>query len=81
MSESDVLRLWQERPFHPFRIFTIANEVIDVMHPRLMIAGGGLITVGKPHPTEPPPSASNLILLEATDIAKIEPLEAATPIS
>ncbi|HEY2414673.1 MAG TPA: hypothetical protein VGI40_20680 [Pirellulaceae bacterium] len=76
MEENEVLRLWKQRPFKPFRIFTTADEVVDVMHPRLMIAGGGLITIGKPHPTEPPPSASDLILLEATDISRIEPLEA-----
>lgn len=75
MEQPEVLRLWKQRPFKPFRIITVVDEVIDVVHPRLMIAAGDLITIGKPHPTEPPPSASDLVLLSANDIARIEPLE------
>ncbi len=76
MDQKEVLRLWNQRPFKPFRIITVVDEIIDVVHPRLMIAGGDMITVGRPHPTEPPPSASDLVLLSPGDIARIEPLEA-----
>jgi hypothetical protein len=77
MSRDEVLKLWRQRPFAPFRIVTITNETIDVVHPNLMLVAGNMITVGRPHPTEPPPSASDGTWLEFDDIARVEPLESA----
>jgi hypothetical protein len=76
MRRDEVLKLWRQRPFCPFRIITVADEAIDVMHPNLMLVAGNMITIGSPHPTEPPPSAKDGTWLEFSDIARIEPLEA-----
>ena len=79
MSRDEVLRLWRQRPFKPFRIITVVNEAIDVWHPNLMLVAGEMITVGRPHPNEPPPSALDGTWLAFEDIARVEPLEAAVP--
>jgi hypothetical protein len=79
MAKDDVLKLWRQRPFQPFRIVTVVDESIDVVHPSLMLVAGNMITIGRPHPNEPPPSASDGVWLEFSDIARIERLETAAP--
>jgi hypothetical protein len=76
MTKEEVLELWRARPFRPFRIITVVNEAIDVWHPNLMLVAGDMITVGRPHPTEPPPSALDGTWLAFEDIERVEPLEA-----
>jgi hypothetical protein len=76
MTREELVDLWRKRPFEPFRIFTLAGERVDVCHPNLMLVAGDLITVGEPHPTQPPPSAGELTLLEVGEITRIEPLTA-----
>jgi hypothetical protein len=75
MSRDEVLSLWRARPFKPFRIITEFDQPVDVVHPSLMIVAGNVISVGSPHPTEPPPSADDLIWLDFNDIRRVEPLE------
>lgn len=77
MTKDEVLRLWRQRPFEPFRIITVVGEGIDVWHPRLMLVAGNMLTIGQPHPDEPPPAASDGTWLDFEDIARVEPLEAA----
>lgn len=79
MIKDDVLRLWRQRPFQPFRIITVVDEPIDVWHSNLMLVAGNMLTVGQPDPDDPPPSATDLLWLEFDDIARVEPLEAAAP--
>ena len=75
MARDEVLRMWQERPFKPFRIVTVANEAIDVWHPNLMLVAGSMLTIGQPDPKGPPPLATDGTWLDFDDIAKVEPLE------
>lgn len=77
MPRDEVLKLWQGRPFRPFRLITVADEVIDVWHPNLMLVAGNMLTIGQPDPDGPPPLASDGVWLEFDDIRRIEPLEAA----
>jgi hypothetical protein len=79
MAREEGLKLWRARPFQPFRIITVLEEAIDVWHPNLMLVAGEMITVGRPHPTEPPPSALDGTWLAFEDIARVEPLEAVAP--
>ena len=79
MAKDEVLRLWWQRPFKPFRIVTVMDEPIDVWHPRLMIVGGDMISIGQPDPSAPPPCASNGTWLAFDDIARLEPIESPTP--
>lgn len=74
MIKDDVLRLWRQRPFKPFRIITVVGETIDVWNPRLMFIAGNTLTIGQPHPHEPPPAASNGTWLDFEDVARVEPL-------
>jgi hypothetical protein len=76
MTSEQVLMHWRTRPFKPFRIVTVVGECIDVWHPNLMLVAGEMITVGRPHPTEPPPSALDGTWLAFEDVARVEPLEA-----
>lgn len=76
MHRDEVLKLWRQRPFVPFRITTVVGETINVLHPRLMLVAGSMITVGQPHPNEPPPSAGDAVWLGIEDIASIEPIGA-----
>ena len=76
MSKDEVLRLWRQRPFKPFRIITVVSEAIDVWHPNLMLVAGDMLTIGQPDPKGPPPLASDGVWLDFEDIAKVEPLEA-----
>ncbi|MGI8982396.1 MAG: hypothetical protein ACR2FY_24455 [Pirellulaceae bacterium] len=77
MTKDEVLRLWRQRPFQPFRIITVVDEAIDVWHPRLMLVAGNMLTIGQPDPKEPPPAASDGTWLGFEDIARVEPLTAA----
>ena len=72
MIKDDVLRLWRQRPFQPFRIITVVGEAIDVWHPRLMLVAGNILTIGQPHADELPPVARNATWLQFDDIVSIE---------
>jgi len=78
MHRSEILSLWRQRPFQPFRIVTVANESIDVWHPELMLVAGNMLTIGQPDPEGPPPLASDGVWLDFEDIKRVEPLEATT---
>lgn len=62
---------WQ-RPFQPFRVITIDNEVYDVQSPKLILVGSKEVTIGLPHPTDPPPSAGEMVWLWMDSIANVE---------
>jgi hypothetical protein len=68
---------WQ-RPFQPFRVTTIENETIEVRSARLFLVGSDEVHIGLPHPTDPPPSASDVVILGFDGIAAIEMIGAAT---
>jgi len=67
---------WQ-RPFQPFRVTTIENKVIEVHSPRLVLVGSDEVHIGLPHPTDPPPSASQVVPLSFESIASVEIIAAA----
>ncbi len=62
---------WQ-RPFQPFRVTTVENESFEVHSPRLFLVGSDEVNIGLPHPTDPPPSAGDVIWLGFKDIASVE---------
>jgi hypothetical protein len=80
MTKDDVLRLWRQRPFKPFRIITVVGEAIDVWNHRLMIVAGNTLAIGQPHPNEPPPSASTGTWLDFDHIARVELLTIRQPL-
>ena len=80
MNKDDVLRLWRQRPFQPFRIITVVGEAIDVWNPRLMIVAGSTLAIGQPHPNEPPPAARNPTWLDFDHISRVEPLNIRQPL-
>ena len=79
MSRDDVLKLWRQRPFRPFRIITVVGEMIDVVHPSLMLVAGDTITIGTPDPHYSPPAADELLWLDFEHIAQAEPLDSVSP--
>jgi hypothetical protein len=80
MIKDDVLRLWQQRPFQPFRIITVVGEAIDVWNHRLMIVSGNTIAIGQPHPNKPPPAAIKGTWLGFDDVARVELLNIRQPL-
>jgi hypothetical protein len=79
MSRDEVLGLWRQRPFVPFRITTVVGESIDVVHPNLMLVAGDTITIGTPDPHYPPPAADELQWLDFEHIAQVKLLDSMTP--
>lgn len=77
MKRDEILKLWRQRPFVPFRSTTVVGETIDVMHPGLMLVAGDMITIGTPDPEEPPPAALDGLWLSFGDIKRAEPLQTA----
>ncbi len=71
MIKDEILRLWRQRPFQPFRIITVVGEAIDVSSPRLMLVAGNMLTIGQPYPGEPPPAASDATWLEFRNIERV----------
>lgn len=67
---------WQ-RPFQPFRVTTVENEVFEVHTPKLFLVGSNEVNIGLPHPTEPPPAAGDIIWLGFGSIASVEMIGAA----
>ncbi len=68
---------WQ-RPFQPFRVTTTENETFEVRSPKLFLVGSNEVHIGLPHPTDPPPSAGEVVLLGFDGIAAVEVISAAT---
>ena len=75
MEREEVLKLWKQRPFQPFRMITVVGEAINVWHPNLLLAGGTMMTVGQPDPEGPPPLASDATWLGYDDVERIELIE------
>ena len=78
MSNKELNELKWQRPFKPFRITTIDNEIFDILHPGLILVGRDDITIGLPDPKSPPPAATELIWLGCEHIASAEPIAART---
>lgn len=65
-------QLKTQRPFQPFRVTTIDDEVYEVHSPLLFLVGGKEVTIGLPHPTKPPPMAGEMVWLWHDSIRSIE---------
>jgi len=77
MSSKELNQLKWQRPFKPFRLKTVSDEVFDITHPGLILVARHDINIGIPHPNEPPPSVSDVIWLGVEEIESIEFIEAA----
>jgi hypothetical protein len=76
MTNDELNHLKWQRPFQPFRVTTTENEIFDVLHPALILVASNGVTIGLPHPSEPPPMASDMVWLGAEDIRSAEPINA-----
>jgi hypothetical protein len=74
MTNDELNKLKSQHPFQPFRVFTTENESFDVVHPGLIMIGRNGVNIGLPHPSQPPPMASDIVWLDAEDIQRVEPL-------
>jgi hypothetical protein len=79
VGREEILNLWRQRPFVPFRITTVMGETIDVLHPNLMLVAGDTITIGTPDPNHPPPAADELLWMDFSDVAQAVPLDSTAP--
>jgi len=77
MSSKELNELKWQRPFKPFRIKTVNNEVFDILDPGLILVAKHDLNIGIPHPQEPPPSVSDVIWLGVEEVESVEFLEAA----
>lgn len=78
MSSKELNQLKWQRPFRPFRVKTVDDEVFDITHPGLILVGRYDVNIGIAHPSEPPPSVSDVVRLDVEEIAGVEFIEAAT---
>ena len=74
MTNEELKQLKAKRPFEPFRVITTQDESFDVVHPGLIMIGSNGVNIGLPHPSEPPPRASDIVWLDAEDIVRVVPL-------
>ena len=74
---AELNKLKTQKPFRPFRVTTIDNEVFDVRHPGLFLVGDEEVTIGLPHPTKPPPVAKDMVWLWLESIENVELLDVA----
>ena len=77
MSSKDLNELKWQRPFKPFRVKTVNDEVFHITHPGLILVGSQDVNIGIPHPTETLPSVSDVIWLGVEDIVEVEFIESA----
>jgi len=75
MSSKELNELKWQRPFKPFRLKTVNNGVFDIMHPGLILVAKHDVNIGIPHPTQPPPSVSDVIWLGVEEIETVEFIE------
>jgi hypothetical protein len=77
MSSKELNELKWQRPFKPFRLKTVNNEVFDITSPGLILVAKHDINIGIPHPSEPLPSVSDVIWLGIEEIESVEFIETA----
>lgn len=77
MSSKELNELKWQRPFRPFRIRTIDNEVYDILQPGLILVGMHDVNIGIPDPKYPPPAVSDVIPLGIESIVQVEMIETA----
>lgn len=75
MSSKELNELRWQRPFKPFRLKTVNDEVFEITHPGLILVGKHDVNIGIPHPRESLPSVSDVIWLGVEDITKVELIE------
>ncbi len=78
MTSKELNQLKWQRPFKPFRVKTVNNEVFDITHPGLILVATYDVNIGVPHPTEPLPSVGDIIWLGVEDIVQVEMIEPVT---
>ena len=69
---AELSQLKSNRPFQPFRVKTIDNEIYEVRDPRLILVGDQEVTIGLPHATKPPPVAEDMVWLWMDSIEQVE---------
>lgn len=75
MSTKKLNELKWQRPFKPFRVRTVNDEVFEITDPGLILVGKNGVNIGIPHPDEPPPRVREVIPLAADDITAVELIE------
>ena len=75
MSSKELNELKWQRPFRPFRLTTVNNEVFDITTPGLILVGTHDLNIGIPHPTEPLPAVSDVIWIGVEDVVRVEMIE------
>jgi hypothetical protein len=77
MSSRELNKLKWQRPFKPFRITTVNNEVFDITQPGLILVGKHDINIGIPHRFKPLPAVRDVIWLGVEDVVSVEFIEPA----
>jgi hypothetical protein len=77
MSSKELNELKWQRPFKPFRITTVNNEVFDITQSGMILVGKYDVNVGIPHRYKPLPAVKDIIWLGVEDIVRVEMIEPA----
>ena len=75
MSSEELNNLKWQRPFQPFRITTVNDEVFDITQPGLILVGKFDVNIGIPHRHKPLPAVKDVVWLGVEDIVRVEPIQ------
>lgn len=78
MTSNELQELKWQRPFRPFRVRTVNDEVFDILNPGLILVAKNGVQIGIADPKYPPPAVSDVIPMGIEDIVQVELIEPAT---
>ena len=74
MKRSEELKqLLRQRPFRPFRVLLTDGRAFDIHYPEINLVGETFFVIGIPEPNVPDPFGDGWVMVEMTDIQRIEP--------
>ena len=74
MKRSEELKqLLRQRPFRPFRVHLSDGRAFEIHYPEINLVGETFFIIGIPEANVPDPFADDWVMVEMTDIQRIEP--------
>jgi len=75
MTSEELNALKRQRPFRPFVVITVEDEVHEVMQPGLILAIGDDVLIGFSDSKDPYPIAKDYVYMGLEHIARVEAID------
>jgi len=72
VTNRELNRLKRQRPFQPFRVITLDNEVYEVPRPECIFIAGDDVIIGTPYSHNPSPQVDDVFFCGTEHIARAE---------